>query len=142
MGWEDAHLHQFVIREKYYGIPDKDDIGVSETIDETRYKLSDVVPDKNSEFTYTYDFGDNWEHILEVEKTLPPEEGERYPLCLAGARACLPEDVGGIPGYENFLQALADPNHPEHDEYLEWIGDTFDPEVFEADEVNQLLHVM
>ncbi len=90
-------------------------------------------------FAYTYDFGDNWEHILEIEKSLPPEEGVRYPLCLAGARACPPEDVGGIPGSENFLQALADANQPEHDEYLEWIGGDFDPEKFDLDEVNHRL---
>ncbi len=93
-------------------------------------------------FTYTYDFGDNWEHILEIEKTFSPDKSVRYPVCLAGARAGPPEDVGGIPGYENFLQALADPNHPEHDEYLKWIGGSFDPEAFNADEVNQLLRAM
>jgi hypothetical protein len=142
MGWKDAHLHQFVIREKYYGVPDEEELGPHKTSDERKYKLSDLVPGENSEFAYTYDFGDNWEHILEIEKSLPREESVRYPLCLAGARACPPEDVGGIPGYENFLQALADPNHPEHDEYLEWIGGSFDPEKFDPDEVNQLLRAM
>ncbi|MEE8113674.1 MAG: plasmid pRiA4b ORF-3 family protein, partial [Nitrososphaerales archaeon] len=69
----------------------------------------------------------------------PPDKSVRYPVCVAGAHACPPEDVGGIPGYENFLQALADANYPEHDEYLEWIGGDFDPEKFDLVEVNHIL---
>jgi len=142
MGWEDAHLHQFVIREKYYGVPDEEELGPHKTGDERKYKLSDVVPSENSEFTYTYDFGDNWEHILEIEKTFPPDKSVRYPVCVAGARACPPEDVGGIPGYENFREAIRDPQHPDHNELAEWIGGSFDPEAFDLDEVNRLLRAM
>ncbi len=142
LGWTDTHLHQFIIRGEHYGVPDEDNSEARKTSDERKYKLSDLVPTEGSPFVYTYDFRDNWKHELVVEKVLPPQKGVRYPLCLAGARACPPEDIGGIPGYENFLQALADANHPEHDEYLEWIGDTFDPEKFDPDEVNQLLRAM
>ena len=142
MGWTDMHLHQFVIREKYYGVPDEEDLGPHKTSDERKHKLSDLVPAEGSQFAYNYDFGDYWQHVLMVEKTLPLQESARYPVCLAGARACPSEDVGGIRGYENFLQALADPNHPEHEEYLEWIGGSFDPEAFDLDEVNQLLRAM
>ena len=91
------------------------------------------------QFRYNYDFGDNWVHILAVEKMLPAEEVVRYPICLAGVRACPPEDVGGLPGYENFLEAMRDPKHPEHTEYLEWISGRFDPEAFDVDEVNRRL---
>ena len=80
--------------------------------------------------------------MLVLEKTLPPAEGVRYTVCLAGARACPPEDVGGIPGYENFLEAMRDPKHPEHKQYLEWIGGNFDPEAFDIDEVNRLLRAI
>ena len=139
MGWEDSHLHQFVIRDERYRVPDLEDVGPRKTKDERKYKLRDVVSAEGAQFGYDYDFGDNWEHILEIEKTLPPEEGVRYSLCLAGARACPPEDVGGIPGYENFLEAITDPKHPEHEELKEWIGGTFDPEAFDLDEVNRLL---
>ena len=142
MGWEDAHLHQFVIQGQRYGVPDEDYVGPRETKDARKYKLGDVVPAEGSQFRYDYDFGDNWQHVLVLEKTLPPAEGVRYPVCLAGARACPPEDVGGISGYEHFLQALRDPKHPEHKEYLEWIGDNFDPEAFDIDEVNRLLRAM
>ncbi len=142
LGWTDTHLHQFIIRGEHYGVPDEDNPGARQMRDERRYRLDDVAAGAGAPFTYTYDFGDNWEHILEIEKTFPPNKSVRYPVCVAGARACPPEDVGGIPGYENFLQVLEDANHPELDEYLEWIGDTFDPEKFDPDEVNQLLRAM
>ena len=139
MGWEDAHLHQFAIGDQYFGMPGENDTGPRQTTDERKYKLSEVVPEERSQFRYDYDFGDNWQHVLVVEKILPPEEGVRYPVCLAGARACPPEDVGGLPGYENFLEAIGDPGHPEHNEFSEWIGGTFDPEAFDVHEVNQRL---
>jgi hypothetical protein len=139
MGWEDAHLHRFTIQGERYGVPDEEDAGPRKTRDERKYKLSDVMAGEHSQCTYLYDFGDNWEHILEIEETLPAEEGVRYPLCFAGDRACPPEDVGGIPGYENFLEAIANPNHPEHEEFLEWIGGKFDPEAFDRNEINQKL---
>jgi Plasmid pRiA4b ORF-3-like protein len=101
-----------------------------------------VLPGERSGFTYLYDFGDNWEHVIVVEKSLPPGEGVRYPVCLAGARACPPEDVGGIPGYEGFLEAVKNPDHPEHDEYIDWIGGKFDLEAFDVDEVNQRLRAL
>ena len=139
MGWENAHLHQFVIGDQYYGIPSEDDAGPRQARDEWKYKLSDVVLGERSQFRYDYEFGDNCVHLLVVEKMLPPEEAVRYPICLAGARSSPPEDVGGIPGYEDFLEAIRDPKHPEHQEFSEWIGGTFDPEAFNVDEINRLL---
>jgi hypothetical protein len=137
MGWEDAHLHQFTIQGERYGVPGEEDVGSRKTRDERKYKLSDVMPGEGAQFTYLYDFGDNWEHILVVESTLPPQEGVRYPSCLAGGRACPPEDVGGLPGYENFLEAIADDAHPEHKDFTEWIGGPFDPETCDVDAVNE-----
>lgn len=142
MGWKNAHLHQFIVRGERYGPPDEEDIGPRKTKDERKHTLSELVTGRGGKFTYTYDFGDNWEHDLVVEKTLPPDESERYPRCLAGARACPPEDVGGIPGYEDFLEAINDPKHPEHDDMLEWIGGTFDLEAFDLEEINRLLRKM
>ena len=86
------------------------------------------------------EFGDNWEHLLLMEKILPPDPGQRFPQCIKGKRACPPEDVGGTWGYEEFLEALRDPEHPEHDEYLEWIGGKFDPEAFDLERINRELH--
>ena len=85
---------------------------------------------------YEYDFGDSWEHELLVEKILPLDEAKRYPVCLTGKRACPPEDCGGIWGYVSFLEVIHDPEHPEHEEMLEWVGGACDPEAFDLDEVN------
>ena len=65
------------------------------------------------------------------------ERGKRYPICLEGARHCPPEDVGGTPGYEEFLEAIADPEHERHDEFLTWVGGSFDPEEFDADKMTK-----
>lgn len=140
MGWTDTHLHQFTIRGKQYWIPDEGDMALRKMIDERKHRLRDVVSRKASRFTYVYDFGDLWAHELRVENILVPQAGVHYPVCLAGARACPPEDVGGTVGYENLLEAIHNPNHPQHEGYLEWIGDNFDPEAFDAGEVNRKLH--
>ena len=84
-------------------------------------------------------FGDGWEHQIEVEKVLPAEPGKRYPLGLAGKRACPPEDCGGMPGYEHLLEVLRDPKNEEYEEMREWIQEDFDPEAFDLDEINRAL---
>jgi hypothetical protein len=89
--------------------------------------------------TYLYDFGDSWEHVIEVEKLLPREAGVKYPICTDGARGCPPEDSGGIWGYEEMLHTLRDPKHPEHDDVCEWFGDDFDPQAFDLAKVNKRL---
>jgi hypothetical protein len=142
MGWEDYHLHMFTIAGEFYGNPADDEYGDLGTLNESRYKLSQLFDSEGQRFSYEYDFGDSWDHTLLVEKILPPEESQRYPLCLKGKRACPPEDVGGVWGYENFLEAIADPNHEEHDEYLEWVGWEFDPQAFDLEEINARLHGM
>ncbi len=105
-------------------------------------KLNQVVSTAPARFIYEYDFGDGWEHEILVEKILPPEEGVRYPVCLAGKRACPPEDCGGTPGYAHFLEAIRNPGHEEHDELLQWVGDSFDLEAFDLDEINYKLKRM
>ncbi|MBN1815626.1 MAG: plasmid pRiA4b ORF-3 family protein, partial [Anaerolineae bacterium] len=93
-------------------------------------------------FRYEYDLGDSWLHQVLVEKILPAEPGQEYPRCLKGRRACPSEDVGGMWGYYHFLQALADPGHEEHDEYLEWFGGEFDPEAFDLEEIYRALRAL
>jgi hypothetical protein len=137
MGWTDSHLHQFIIDDEYYSIPSPDDW--EPVIDERRYAVSRIARHEKSKFVYQYDFGDSWEHDILVEKILPAETDSKYPLCLKGKRACPPEDVGGIWGYEDFLEAIGDPGHEQHDSYLEWVDDEFDPEEFNLDEINQAL---
>ena len=101
--------------------------------------LQQVVSRVKDKLIYEYDFGDSWEHELLVEKILPLEEGKRYPVCLTGKRACPPEDCGGIWGYASLLEAIRDPEHPEHEEMVDWVGGEFDPEAFDLDEVNREL---
>jgi hypothetical protein len=137
MGWEDGHLHQFIIEDEYYGIPSPEDW--EPVVDERRRRLNQVVSSENDKFIYEYDFGDSWEHEILVEKIQPSEAGIKYPLCIKGKRACPPEDIGGVWGYEEFLEAMSDPNHNEHDSYIEWWGGEFDPEEFDLEHVNQVL---
>ncbi len=140
MGWTNSHLHHFIIGGEFYGMPMDDEFGDMRTKDETRFKLKQLASGEGFKFRYEYDFGDSWEHQLVVEKILPVEPGLRYPLCTAGKRACPPEDVGGIWGYEGFLKAISDPRHPEHAEIREWIGGDFDPERFNLNAINAGLH--
>jgi hypothetical protein len=142
MGWEDYHLHMFTIDESNYGDPADDEWGDLGTLDEVAYKLNRIIHREGQRFKYEYDFGDSWDHTLLVEKILPPEEGTRYPLCLKGKRACPPEDVGGVWGYKNFLDAIRDPDHNEHEEYLAWVGGKFDPDTFDLEEINAQLRRM
>ncbi len=139
MGWEDYHLHQFTIGGEYFGEPHPD-YGF-EMKDEAPVKLNQVVSGVKTRFTYEYDFGDSWEHTILVEKILPLEANKRYPVCLTGRRACPPEDCGGIWGYAHLLEAIQDPDHPEHEDLLEWLEDDFDPEAFDLDEINRELEV-
>ena len=142
MGWENNHLHIFTINGQRYGDPEEDETGLMETKNETRFKLNQLVHSQGVKFRYAYDFGDGWEHTILVEKILPAEKGVHYPVCVSGKRACPPEDVGGVWGYEDFLKAIADPNHEEYDECLEWVGGTFDPEAFDLEAVNESLQAI
>lgn len=137
MGWTDSHLHQFIIGRTYYGETDPE-FG-SDTVNEKRVKLFQLPLGEKSKFIYEYDFGDSWEHKLLIEKILPATEGQKTPVCLKGSRACPPEDIGGIWGYADFLEAIHDPEHPEHEDMMEWVGGNFDPETFDLDGVNQYL---
>jgi len=135
MGWTNSHLHQFIIGGKYFAEPDPE--YDPEVENEKLMRLSQVVSGVNDRSIYEYDFGDNWEHEVLIEKILPVNEETHYPVCLAGQRACPPEDCGGIQGYNRFLEAIQNSSHPQHDEMLEWAGGSFDPEDFNLNEINQ-----
>jgi hypothetical protein len=125
--------------ERLYLLPEWN-VGGDFEHDSRSVRLSDLAGRGHTRFRYDYDFGDEWEHAIEIEKTLPAEAGVRYPRCVKGERACPPEDCGGPFGYPYFLDKLQDPNHEEHDDVLEWAGGEFDPEEFDLDEVNDDLH--
>lgn len=140
MGWYDSHLHQFIVGKTYYGEPSLDEFSELDLKDERKVRLGQVLSKPKQKMVYEYDFGDGWEHDIVLEKVLPPDSNTRYPVCLEGARACPPEDCGGVPGYKNFLDAIRDPDHEEHDEFLEWIGGEFDPEDFDIALANRELN--
>ncbi|MGC9358242.1 MAG: plasmid pRiA4b ORF-3 family protein [Anaerolineae bacterium] len=137
--WSDAHLHQFIVGDTYYGVPHPDYGGWIEIHDERQVRLREVAPGEGSRFVYEYDFGDSWQHLVLVEEVLPASPGIRYPVCIKGRRACPPEDIGGIPGYYMFLEAMEDPDHPEHGRYVEWFGEDFDPDEFDVEACNEWL---
>ncbi len=140
MGWQNEHLHEFSVGEMRIGVSDPEYASVgTEIIDERKIRLKDVVAGEGGEFTYVYDFGDEWVHKLIVKEVLSTKEEEALPRCLAGARRCPPEDCGGPWGYAKLIEAIADPSHPDHDEMLGWVGGKFDPERFDLRGINRKL---
>jgi hypothetical protein len=142
MGWTNSHLHQFEIRRKVYGDPMllEDGFGDIEFIDSLKTTLGDLFggPRPPHRFTYEYDFGDGWRHEIEFEGVNEPPQVEKAPCCLGGSRCCPPEDIGGIWGYEEFLSAIRNPEHEEHESYMEWAGE-FDPDAFSAAEATKAM---
>jgi hypothetical protein len=138
MGWLGGHLHAFVIGDTEYGIPDAEFPQSPPVQREDRIALARALG-AHQTFTYLYDFGDGWEHHVKVEQILPPDPTLTSPICVAGANACPPEDVGGSSGYIEFLDAISDPSHEEHQEMLEWCGGKFDPAALRIEDINAAL---
>lgn len=140
--WDDSHLHVFETPYGRFGTPDVE-LGHRPEWDVT---LEQVAPEAGSTFTYRYDFGDDWEHEILVEKALDGDPAASYPRCTGGRRAAPPEDCGGVWGYAALLDVLNDPTDPEHEERLEWLGldraDEFDPARFDPAEVTRDLSVL
>ncbi|WP_327241116.1 plasmid pRiA4b ORF-3 family protein [Streptomyces sp. NBC_01320] len=138
-GWEGYHMWAFETPQDRYGVADRE-LGIRSAASK---RLDQVAPSVGDKLSYTYDFGDDWEHDILVEAITDAEAGTPYPRCLTGRRACPPEDCGGMWGYEYLIEILADPGHEEHDERLEWLGldtaDQFDPAAFDLAEVNSAL---
>lgn len=136
MGWTNSHLHQFEVGRTVYGepLPDWDRMG-DPVVNEKRVTLADALGSAKT-MHYVYDFGDNWEHRIKLEAIGPLQAGVRLPVCLDGANACPPDDVGGAPGFEQFLEAIADPKHPDHDDMLSWCGGAYDPRRFDVAAIN------
>jgi hypothetical protein len=135
MGWTNSHLHDFEFRGQTIGLPDPE--WPRPVLREDRTRLREIGLKPRSKLTYRYDFGDDWEHTLVLEKVLPPEPGNPV-TCLAGKRACPPEDCGSVPGYQDLCALLANPKLADDDGLREWAGD-FDPEAFDLGRVNAAL---
>jgi hypothetical protein len=138
MGWEHAHMHDFRIGKVTYVDPQMP-VDASDQ-DEEQVTLAQVVPRARRKLLYTYDFGDSWEHDVQVEAVGAPEPKVRYPVILDGAMACPPEDCGGVWGYASLLEVLSDPNNPDYEEMLEWVEEPIDPEAFDLKKANKNLN--
>ena len=133
MGWTDSHLHRFVVGGERYTIdPVEREL---DALDSSKVTLAEVAPRPKAVLGYEYDFGDDWKHRVLVEDVVPSGD-EPGPTCVAGKRACPPEDCGGPWGYAELLVILADERHPDHEERLEWAGGPIDPEAFDLDGVD------
>lgn len=142
MGWQDYHLHEFRVRNPStgridkIGIPDPDGFLEDEPVSSSwRIPIAKLFALDNSVADYIYDFGDDWEHSVILEDIRQGDSDTQYPACAGGERTCPPEDVGGIHGYQEFVASLADPDHPEHDRNLEWVGGSFKPDAFNPNDV-------
>ena len=146
MGWRDAHLYHFMVGIRseglrFYGDPDPLDIDLIQQaegrfINDLNVPIDHLLVNRKDWIRYEYDFGDGWIHRLTLEDILvQPLQLARIPRCVTGQRACPPEDIGGVFGYERALPILANPAHPEHQEMLAWIG-PFDPNRFDLEAVN------
>lgn len=125
MGWQDCHLWQFEAGDRRYGVPDPHwpdrDLAAAKNV-----RLRALIDRGIRQFTYTYDMGDDWRHTVIVESVVPGEPATSYPRFVAGERHGPPEDVGGFPGFEMFLDTMADPSHEEHAHLRQWYGGPFD----------------
>ncbi|MDP3103334.1 MAG: plasmid pRiA4b ORF-3 family protein [Candidatus Methanoperedens sp.] len=139
MGWLDYHLHEFEILNPTNGL--KVNIGLPDEEFRKRnlldwaQKIADYFSPENPSADYIYDFGDYWQHKIQLEKIFPREKNVDYPICVKGKRAAPPEDCGGVSGYENILSILKNPGHAEYEETIEWLGEEFDPEHFDPKEI-------
>ncbi|KXA90697.1 hypothetical protein AKJ39_03535 [candidate division MSBL1 archaeon SCGC-AAA259J03] len=139
MGWLDYHLHEFELidpssgMERRIGLPHEE---FPRVLAGWEQAIAEYFTEEGQTVDYVYDFGDNWEHKVELEKILPREENVDYPRCIKGKRACPPEDCGGVWGYEEFLKIIDDPDHEDHEEMLEWVGGEFDPDRFNLEDIS------
>ena len=147
MGWEDSHLHMFTKGRKVFMLPnpwmdDADPFGGPRYLDERKYRIRQLLTREKDWIEYQYDFGDSWDHRITLQKILPRDPAVRLPVCVSGKRTCPPEDCGGIWGFYNMLDILADPDREEYEEMVEWVGPDFDPEAFSVADVNKTLRLM
>lgn len=138
MGWTDSHLHQFEKDEQSWGVPEWDEDADFDWIDERKTRLGGVLCVEGDRLKYQYDFGDDWEHEVKLEKILPVRDTLGRPVCLGGERRCPPEDVGGVYGYQEFLEAVFDPSHEDYERYVRWAGGHFLDE-FDVKAINKRL---
>lgn len=142
-GWTDSHLHQFIVGGLVIGAAEllSDDFDDRRTLEATEFRLSDLVlyHFEQPAILYEYDFGNSWNHWIVFEDQVRVAKGETWPTLLDGARSRPPEDVGGPPGYERFLEAWRDPAHDDHRAMRTWAGRAFHPEAFNLEKTQKAI---
>ncbi|MGX9134127.1 plasmid pRiA4b ORF-3 family protein [Rummeliibacillus sp. JY-2-4R] len=148
MGWSNTHLYNFIYKDLSIELEDEGDIDLGgfddvNKLDSDIVALGEFLSKEGDQLLYTYDFGDNWEHTVEVEKILPYPNLDSIdpfkPRCISAKRACPPEDCGGIYGYDHLLEVLSGPDSDEKQELTEWLGDDYDTEKVNLEEINEVL---
>lgn len=143
MGWKNYHLYQFVIDGVRYDESPEDEFSAGNAMRASSFRLGDLALQAGDSFLYCYDFGDDWRHECEVEEITAVERGAEYPRCLAGARACPPEDCGGPRGYESMLSALRSRSHQDYKHWQEWLNvPKWKAEAFDLNAVDQFLRAV
>jgi hypothetical protein len=147
MPWQSVHQHQFTIGGECFGLPETGDEGDEEdeiavpdeydVADERRIPLFALIRKTPQQFTYVYDFGDEWRHMIKVEKAFDPDPDVAYPVCTAGRMACPPDDSGSTWGYYAKLEVMKHPEHPDYEDTCEWMGHNWDPDRFDPVAANQ-----
>ncbi len=122
MGWEECHLHEFIVGKERIGMSGADDFGFGDPpLPEDEVELGQLLG-RRKQFDYIYDFGDDWHHRITIEQRKPSNPKLAPVILLDGKMACPPEDCGGIPGYYQIINTLADPSHPDYEETTDWLG--------------------
>ena len=139
IGWEESHLYEFEADGQRYGLPQPgwDDVKAAKSA-----KLGGLAERGVSELLYISDMGDSWEHLITIEAIEPAAPDSVYPRLIGGARRGPPEDIGGFPGYENFLEAVAGPIHEEHEELMEWYGGPYDVDDIDEPRIRRRLSLL
>lgn len=133
-----GHIHEFEFADANYAAQEPNCDLPEGALDEDGVTLREALG-RSRTFRYIYDYGDAWWHKVKVEKTVALDVPIALAICVGGENACPPEDIGGAPGYEEFLEIMADPEHPERAEQKAWIGRDFDPKEFSVEETNRRL---
>ena len=137
MGWEDAHMHQFIVGRTFYCSPIPE--FMENAVNSKAVKIGQLLQRKGSKILYEYDFGDGWMHEIKLEKTVDPNDYPTLPLCLAGENACPPEDCGGPWGFAELMETLKHPEDPGYPDAIEWLGEDYSPQLFDLEAVQKML---
>ena len=142
MGWSDSHMHRFEKKGVCWGVPDDDEFNELDLIDERKTLLAQVLNSKGDSMIYLYNFGEDWRHQVTLEKILWTSDGMDTPICIGGKRRCPPEGVGGVSGYQTFLEAISDLTHRNYEQFIHWAGGLFHADEFNLTTVNIILSRM